>query len=278
VNFQNNNIGIIGCGHLGISLAKSFLVNKIIKENNLSLSCRGSKASLARIHDENLSHRLLSNKEVAKRSDILILAVKPQDIFELSNLEYKENTFVLSFIAGISEISLKRVLGANNIVRGIISGPDTIMEEKAVVAVSQSCNEAIINLFKPLAKLFYLLPEKHIDLVSSLVTLPGLLLLIDSKNRSGEVAAAISEIEKVYYSKYLNPRDLYHWACQLKPSFYSSTKLASYLSAMATKGGVTEAVMNEFMKGGSIFSAITSGADRSRQIADEVNTLIESTT
>jgi len=277
VNLPNYNIGIIGCGHLGLSLAKSLLANKIITENNLSFSCRGSKASLAKIHEENLSHRLLSNKEVARRSDILILAVKPQDVFELTNLECKESTVVLSFIAGISEISLKRILGANNVFRGIISGPDTIMEKKAVVAVSQNCNEAIVNLIKPLAQNFYLLPEKNIDLVSSLVTLPGLLLLIDSKNRSGEVAAAISEIEKAYYSKYLNPRDLYHWACQLKPSFYSSTELASYLSAMATKGGVTEAVLNEFMKGGSIFSAITSGADRSRQIADEINTLIEST-
>lgn len=137
MSLQNYNVGIIGCGHLGLSLAKSLLANKLVTENNLSFSCRSSKASLARIHDENLSHRLLSNKEVAQRSDILILAVKPQDAFELSNLDCREGTFVLSFIAGISEHSLKRVLGTNNIARGIISGPDTIMEKKAVVAVSQ---------------------------------------------------------------------------------------------------------------------------------------------
>lgn len=271
MNLQSYNIGIIGCGHLGFAIARSLLINNLIEDSNLFLSCRGSKTSLERIREGNLSHRLFSNKEVVKRADILILSVKPQDIFELSRLNYGEETLILSFVAGVSESSLRKVLGNERVVRGIISGPDTIKARKAVVAVTQDCEQCIVNLLKPLSQIFYLLSERDINLVSSLVTLPGLLLMVDSKGRSDEVGAAIIDIEKKYKSKYLDPREIYHWALQLKPTFSSSDELEAYLSAMATKGGVTEAVIKEFVNGGSITSAIAQGEDRSRQISSEAN-------
>ena len=43
-----------------------------------------------------------------------------------------------------------------------------------------------------------------------------------------------------------------------------------YLLKMATKGGVTEAIVNSLQAGASLFTALNKGITRSQQIAEEI--------
>jgi len=76
---KDNRVGIIGCGNMGSTLIKGILLAKVISAGRI-LACDvdRSKADLAK---RRLGVKLVrSNKILAKKSDIIILAVKPKNI------------------------------------------------------------------------------------------------------------------------------------------------------------------------------------------------------
>jgi pyrroline-5-carboxylate reductase len=96
-------IGIIGCGTMGSLLAKG------LKEHSLFLFDRNPK-KVKSIAKETKGHICGNLKEVAENSNLIILAIKPQNLSEITDLlnkELKKNQILISLLAGIPLETLK---------------------------------------------------------------------------------------------------------------------------------------------------------------------------
>ena len=76
-------ITIVGCGNMGLIYARAFLKYKIVSKENLLLAEKNEyrKDELLKL---NIGEVCVVNDSRISESDIVILAVKPQDFNELS--------------------------------------------------------------------------------------------------------------------------------------------------------------------------------------------------
>lgn len=131
----NKNIAIIGAGNMGLRIAQSLLVKKIVLKNQVSLTSSTTK----------------NNREVVQKSDIIILAVKPQQMKDVLH-EIKDviskNQLCISIAAGVTLEAVERILGegmhiarvmpnlavqVGQSVSGWIVNKNTTLEEKNIV-------------------------------------------------------------------------------------------------------------------------------------------------
>jgi len=109
---ENKKIAIIGIGNMGKALTYGLLRHRTISPSNLILS----DPTLADLMHFKKSGINLSfdNKEAAKNADIIILAVKPQDIFfVLEEIRHVVSQYqlIISIAAGIDIKTIKSILG-----------------------------------------------------------------------------------------------------------------------------------------------------------------------
>lgn len=100
---MNKKIGFIGCGNMGKAMLLSLLNDEKITKNDILVSTRTEKSG-SKITNETGIKYTLNNCDVARFSDILFLAVKPNMyesvIKEIRNY-MKEDTIVVTIAAGI---------------------------------------------------------------------------------------------------------------------------------------------------------------------------------
>jgi pyrroline-5-carboxylate reductase len=118
-------ITIAGCGNMGLIYARAFLKYDIVSRKDLLLAEKNE--------ERKLELRKLSIGEVAvvsdpkiSESDIIILAVKPQDFDELSHelaRVISEKNLIISIMAGMKIASIEAALGTKNIVRAMPNSP-----------------------------------------------------------------------------------------------------------------------------------------------------------
>ncbi|OGW53604.1 MAG: pyrroline-5-carboxylate reductase [Nitrospirae bacterium RBG_13_43_8] len=114
------------------------------------------------------------NRDVASSADIIILAVKPQEIGnvldEISDVIPEEKT-VLSIAAGITLSYLSTRLKTRKIVRIMPNTPALIQEGMSVMSMCECINEkdieVIRDIFMSVGRLLTL-PEKYMDAVTAL--------------------------------------------------------------------------------------------------------------
>ena len=108
-------IAIIGCGNLGISIAKGLMEEEGFRPGSLSLTRRnlGPLKELA----ERGAHVGNDNKAAAAQSDIVILAVKPYNISkvitEMNGLLAQDGKTVISLASGVSIAEVREHLEGN---------------------------------------------------------------------------------------------------------------------------------------------------------------------
>ena len=96
-------LGIIGCGNMGSAIAKGVLSKKILPFNSIFISDKD--ASKVRGLYKKFGIRLGANKEIAKKCDFLIIAVKPQDGRALLTSiagELDNSKHLISIMAGVT--------------------------------------------------------------------------------------------------------------------------------------------------------------------------------
>ncbi|GAB6168770.1 pyrroline-5-carboxylate reductase [Clostridium carnis] len=96
-------IGFIGCGNMGKSMLSGLLKSDDIDKNNILVSTR-TKVSAEKLEKELGINVTLKNVEVAKFSDILFLAVKPnmyKSVIEEIKDYIKDNVVIVTIAAGI---------------------------------------------------------------------------------------------------------------------------------------------------------------------------------
>lgn len=111
---EDIKIGFLGAGKMASALAKGFLKAGIVKPSGLAASDVYASAREL-FHKETGGAALASNREVLKASDVLVLAVKPQQVGEvLAEIKagFKPRHLLISIAAGISVKALEKGLPA----------------------------------------------------------------------------------------------------------------------------------------------------------------------
>lgn len=254
-------IGIVGCGHLGRAIARS-LVRVGFGEGSLLLTHGGNPLTAQALESEGLAGCLSENRVLFREADVVFLAVRPQDAPGIGGFQRGSGTLLVSCMAGVSADLLKRIFGGD-VVRMMFSGPDTLLSGKGMAAVFPE-NGTVESLFRSAG--LTVLPvrsEGELDVFTVGVCLiPALLERGDSR----ESREAVGRIGK----KYALFSQLYEWAAKLLPRFENDADRQAYLARMATKGGVTEAVVGSLRRGDPLDAALQAGLGRTAEIGEEI--------
>ena len=154
---MNKKIGFIGCGNMGKAILTGILSSNEIERNNIYVATK-SEESRKNIENEFKVNTTLNVNEVAKASDILFLAVKP-NIFKDISLDIKDNisndTIVISIAAGVSIEDMETWIGDNHkIVRTMPNTPALVGEAISAICPNKNLSEeeleevcTIFNMF-----------------------------------------------------------------------------------------------------------------------------------
>lgn len=254
-------IGIVGCGHLGRAIALS-LVRRGFGKESLLLTHGGNPLTAGALESEGLADCLSENRTLFQEADVVFLTVRPQDAPGLGGFQRGGKTLLVSCMAGVSADLLERIFGGG-VTRMMLSGPDTLLSGKGMVAVFPE-NGTVGGLLRSIG--LTVLPirsEGELDVFTVGVCLPAALL---ERGDSGESREAIGRIGK----KYALFLQLYEWAAELLPHFENDADRGAYLARMVTKGGVTEAIVAGLRRGDSLDAALQAGIDRTAEIGEEI--------
>jgi pyrroline-5-carboxylate reductase len=252
-------IGIIGCGHLGRTLAEELLARGFPKEN-LLVSYGGSASTLEGLKVAGLLENISTNQGICSRSSIIFIALRPLYLNSLRDLTFPKGTLVISCMAGVSSPSLKKALGVD-VVRIMPSGPDTIKAGRSIVAVyppSDRVKKVIISLGQTV---YEISDESMMHAFTAGVCLPAAILSAEKKELPSAPAA------KIIGQEYNDFEGIYEWAKGVLPSISSEEERESYIRRMKTKGGITEAIIDSLECGSTFLEALRRGMERSREIS-----------
>lgn len=166
---MSKNIGFIGCGNMGKAMLKAIINSNIIPNNNIIVSTKSkeSKEDIEKLFNVNVT---LDNKEVANKSNILFLAIKPNIYKEVID-EIKDciskDTIIISIAAGIKISYLENLLSKNHkIIRIMPNTPVLVKEGMTAVCHNNNLNDTelnfVIEIFKSFGE-YEFLEEKYFD-------------------------------------------------------------------------------------------------------------------
>lgn len=110
---ENKTIGFIGLGNMAKAIIGGLLQNDFVKKEQIIGSAKTEKTLLKMRNDFGIL-TMADNREVAKKADILVLAVKPQmidGVFAEMKDCLKEDVLVISILAGKTVAYLENGIG-----------------------------------------------------------------------------------------------------------------------------------------------------------------------
>ena len=153
---ENKKITILGSGNIGLSIANGLVYSRLVAPKQIILTRRNPE-----LLKEFSSRGFVvssENKKAVTQSDIIIIAVQPQQLNALlvqikSELKSKKHT-VISVVSGASILAIKKILGKKiKIVRAM---PNTaIAIQQSMTCLSSDSDEALAyaqKIFNALGK------------------------------------------------------------------------------------------------------------------------------
>lgn len=234
---------IAGAGNMGITYAKSFLASRFISANDLFLLERsaGNTSLMKEVPQGNIRHQA---GEFITQTDILILAVKPQDFPTLSKqiLPYIHNgQLVLSIMAGIKISSIYDALGTPKIVRAMPNLPAQIGMGMTVFTSSSGIDKKELfimqNLINTTGKSVYVEDENMIDAATAISgSGPAYVYyFMESMIQAGiKMGFTLSQAELLVNQTFMGAVHLHN---------QSNLTCNEWITKVASKGGTTEAAL-----------------------------------
>lgn len=156
---MDKTIGFIGCGNMAKAIIGGLIKSNLILPEKILASAK-TKDTLKKIEKEYNIETTLDNKEVARVSDYLILAVKPymhHMILEEIGKEVRKDTIVITIAAGISMDYMKQHLGKDILVVKAMPNTPAMVGEGITALVldeeiKKEAREEIIDIFNSFGK------------------------------------------------------------------------------------------------------------------------------
>jgi pyrroline-5-carboxylate reductase len=177
-------VSFIGGGAMGEALIKSLLAKGIATPKNITVSDVSPKRRdiLKKNYGVNTT---ASNIQAVKNAQVIVLAVKPQDLntvlHELKKLLPQQ--LVLSIAAGVTMETIRQGLNHDRLVRAMPNMPAQISEGMTVwtasANVTQKQKEVAKSILSACGEEIYVSNEKYIDMATALSgSGPGYIFLI----------------------------------------------------------------------------------------------------
>lgn len=263
-------IAILGCGNMGLAFARSFVQYDLVKKENLLLIEKNEErcSSLTKLK-EGVVVNVISDQ--IKNYDLIILAVKPQDFETLAqDLDGKLHgeQIVLSIMAGINIQKIQTLLNHKYVVRAMPNTPAMlgmgITGFTSAEGISISKLFKVENLLNATGRSIYIEDEFMIDAVTALSgSGPAYFYyfvksMVETGKQMGfDEGTALQFVKQTMLGSYhlINNAEL---------------GLDELISAVASKGGTTEAalkVFNERGLGDSIKEGLLAAEKRAKELS-----------
>lgn len=153
---MKETIGFIGAGNMAHAIIEGWLALGLIKPEEICVSNR-TPGKLHKLEEQLKVGVAQTNEEVIERSDVVILAVKPQDLesaVENISSAFDQDQLVISLAAGIHLRKLKKLLPqCRNLVRLMANTPAKIMKGSfayCTPGANVRADSFMDRMFKPL--------------------------------------------------------------------------------------------------------------------------------
>lgn len=155
---MDKKIGFIGCGNMGKAMLGGIISSNIADCQDIFVSAR-TENKLLDIKAQYGVNISTDNSVVAKNSDILIIAVKPQFLNEVASEiknDIKDSAIIVSVAAGFNIQKLENAFGKHKIVRAMPNTPALCLEAMSAICpnnlVEKDELENVTKLFESFGK------------------------------------------------------------------------------------------------------------------------------
>lgn len=162
-------LGFIGCGKMGCALIGSILKNT---DYNIIGSDRSAEC-LKTVKNQFKIKTTMDNKELAKKSSIIFLSVKPQDMKSvLAEIKSEiKNQLIVSIAAGIPLKKITALLDYNKVIRVMPNTSCLVGAMAAGYSLGKDVTKAEAETIKQIlnsAGIAFEVEEKHLDAITAL--------------------------------------------------------------------------------------------------------------
>ena len=165
---KNQRIGFIGAGNMAQAMIKGLIEGGYVSANHILVSNR-SHGKLNKLKDEYQIQTFDNNESLVENSDIIILAMKPQDLIaavEPISQSFNDDQIVMSIAAGIKMPVLEKNLPQCRLVRVMPNTPSVIGQGVVGYFINENnktIEDIVENLFRPLGKVLHVQDEDEFD-------------------------------------------------------------------------------------------------------------------
>jgi pyrroline-5-carboxylate reductase len=153
VHVRGKKIGIIGVGNMGQAIMKGLIDSKKVEPENLYFTNR-STGKVEKVKKNYNANYFRTNEELIDHCDVVIIAVKPQDMeeaLEPCRNSFGEHHIVISLAAGMDFTSLKKLIPQGHLTRVMMNTPVLIRQGVIGYCSKNDLYELMIeDLFSPL--------------------------------------------------------------------------------------------------------------------------------
>lgn len=171
---KNKTIGFIGAGNMAEALINGLITSHTVLPGSIIASDRNVER-LAVLAEGYKIKAVNSNTEVVSGSDIVILAVKPQDISSVlaEVRETVKDKLIISIAAGIKTATIiETLLRAVRVVRAMPNTPALVLSGATALFVADGCSKddekLAVKIFDAVGKTVVLKDEALMDAVTGL--------------------------------------------------------------------------------------------------------------
>ena len=267
---QKHTIGLIGAGNMGQALLKGFVAAGL---SPTRLAIVETQPTVQRLIRQRYGVLPATLQKVARRCDVILLAVKPQDLNEvLETLRHgvagrKRQVLIISIAAGVTLHALERRLGRAAVVRAMPNltakvglAISAVAAGRFATRTDQTIARAIFQCVGEVVEL----PERLFDIVTAISgSGPAYFFLIFQALRDAGVKAGLSKAiaQRLAIQTALG-------SAQLVNDLHEP--LETLIARVASKKGTTEAALRVFRKrhlAEILQAGVTAATRRSKELS-----------
>lgn len=144
-------LGFIGCGNMAKAIINAVIKENIVQSTDIYASAKDFE-KLSEYALEMQINPLSDNEKVVKKSDVVLLCVKPQmfeTVFSLISADDFKNKIIVSIAAGKSIKSIEKIIGSNKKIARIMPNLNaTISNSVTAFCANNNCDFDDINIIK----------------------------------------------------------------------------------------------------------------------------------
>ena len=267
-------ISFIGGGNMARSLINGLIADGFAAQNIIVSDANAEQ--LAALKQQLAINTTTSNTDAAKAADIIVLAVKPQNLKmvskEIKAAIQSQRPLLISIAAGIREADLQRWLGAGSaIVRTMPNTPALVQTGATALYanphVSEQQRDAAETIMRAVGMTLWLEEEQLMDAVTA-VSGSGpayFFLFMEAMEQAGQKLGLPEQTARLL--------TLQTALGAAKMALESTEDCATLRARVTSPGGTTEQAINTFEAGQLrelVNSALNAAANRSKELAQQL--------